>query len=278
MKRIRPFHVLLLFFVVLAGCKVDLYTNLEEKQANEMLALLISHGIETDKAPGKENTWAIMVDKSDIGRAVLLLEDAGYPKRKFDTIDAMFQKQGLVSSPLEERARYIYAISQGLSKTLQNVDGVLIADTHVVLPERNPLDETVKPSSASIFIKYRPDVDIAMVVPEIKKLVMNSVEGLTYEKITVGLFPAEIKEAPEGIGPIFVKSLGIKVAPSSVGLFHVLIGILVALVIITGAMAGFCFWRFDVVGECRKLMPSRPKSEGGGGKTVEVGQPEPVKP
>jgi type III secretion protein J len=42
-----------------------------------------------------------------------------------------------------------------------------------------------------VFIKHRADKDLAPQVGQIKALVVNSVEGLAYDNVTVALFPAE---------------------------------------------------------------------------------------
>ena len=61
---------------------------------------------------------------------------------------------------------------------------------HLSLPERDILDDQPKPASASVFIKHRPDAKIGNHVAEIKALVVNSVQGLPYDNVTVTLFPA----------------------------------------------------------------------------------------
>jgi type III secretion protein J len=100
----------------------------------------------------------------------------------------VFQKQGLVSTPSEERMRYIYAVSQELSQTLRNVDGVVSARVHVVIPANDPLGDKIRPSSAAVFIKHRPDVDIRLLAPAVKDMVAHSIEGLTHDQVSLSLF------------------------------------------------------------------------------------------
>ena len=94
-----------------------------------------------------------------IGRAVRTLEAAGLPRVARATLGDTFRKEGVISTPLEERARYIYALSQELETTLSNIDGVIVARVHVVLPERVAPGEPVQPASASVFIKHDPRLD-----------------------------------------------------------------------------------------------------------------------
>lgn len=180
--------ILIISTLYLSGCQVDLYTNLSERVGNEMLAILISNDIDAKKISGKKNTVNLTVKESQLAEAVQLLRRNGYPKDEFASVGTVFQKDGLISSPLEERVRYVYAVSQDLSETLSNLDGVLTARVHVVMPEGDQLNET--PAKASVFIKHSPEVDLNKQIPKIKLLVNNSIDGLEYEKIMVALFPA----------------------------------------------------------------------------------------
>jgi type III secretion protein J len=78
-----------------------------------------------------------------------------------------------------------------MSSTLASIDGVVSARVHLVVPERNPLSDKPQPAAASVFIKHRPDKDFTRQVPQIKALVVNSIEGLPYDNVTVALFAAE---------------------------------------------------------------------------------------
>ena len=128
---------------------------------------------------------------NDFSRAVEVLHAGGFPRESFDTLGQVFKKEGFVSSPTEERARFTHALSQELSNTLSNIDGVVQARVHVSVPERNPLADKPTPATASVFIKHRPGVDMSQQVGKIKGLVVNAMEGLPYDNVTVALFPAE---------------------------------------------------------------------------------------
>jgi type III secretion protein J len=177
--------------LLLAGCNVDLYTKLSESEANEIVALLIHNGISASRYAAKDGSSIVRVDQASFAEAVSILTEAGLPRQKFASIGDIFADNKLVSSPTEERARFIYAISQELSKTLSEIDGVLAARVHLVLPKNDPFREEQKPSSASVFIKHDPAISIAPLLPQIKTLVTNSIEGLSYDKVSVVFVPGE---------------------------------------------------------------------------------------
>lgn len=180
----------LLIVLVVSGCGYDtLYSDLREQQANEMLALLLSHDVSARKSRA-DKAWQLEIDDTDLPAAMAILKSRGYPRGEFESLGQVFKKEGFVSSPLEERARLLYGLSQELSQTLAQIDGVVVARVHLAIPERHALSDKRSPSSASIFIKHREDAEIAMQISAIKALVVNSVEGLPYENVTVSLFTA----------------------------------------------------------------------------------------
>ncbi|MDX9990351.1 type III secretion system inner membrane ring lipoprotein SctJ [Thiothrix unzii] len=183
----------LLVLLLLSGCKTELYSKLDESDANAMLAILLNNNISAEKlADKKAGTYFLHVDDSRIPQAVGLLRDHGYPKEKSVSMGEMFKKEGLISSPLEERARFIFALSQSVQETLSQIDGVLIARVHVVMPEKFSANEAPKPSSASVFIKYNPAYRIEDMRSEIKMIVEKSIEGLSYDKVSVVMVPAQL--------------------------------------------------------------------------------------
>jgi type III secretion protein J len=181
--------------LLLAGCgaKVDLLATIAERDANEVMAELLNKGISVTKVAGKDGNVGLQVNQSDMARAVDILRVAGLPRESFKAIGQVFSKDGLISSPVEERARYLYALSQELSGTLANLDGVLFARVHLVLPERGTGLDKGSPSSAAVFIKHRVEYDIELLQPQVRRLVANSIPDLSVDRVTVVLVSSSAK-------------------------------------------------------------------------------------
>ncbi len=198
--RLRRLCLPWLLLLALAGCaRQELYGQLSERQANEMVALLQAGGIDAKKESRDAGLFAITAQQEHFGRAIDLLHANGFPRGSFDNVGQIFKKEGFVSSPVEERARLTYAMSQELANTLQTIDGVIVARVHLAVPEKDPLSDKAKPASASVFIKHRPGRDLSAQIGQMKALVVNGVEGLPYENVTVALFPAEAGPAPRAL-------------------------------------------------------------------------------
>ena len=180
--------------LLLAGCdkETTLHAGLPEQQANLVMAALLDAGITCSKEVGEEGTWNVMVSEQKFAAAVNLLEQKGLPRRAHMGVGEVFKKTGMISSPSEERIRFMDALAQDLAKTISMVDGVVDARVHVVLPENDPFARNALPSSAAVAIRSRWDADITDIVPSVKGLVKNAIEGLAYEKIMVTIF----KDAP----------------------------------------------------------------------------------
>ena len=174
----------------LAGCdkETTLHAGLEEKQANLVMAALLDAGISCHKSPGEEGTWDVSVVESRFADAVNLLGKAGLPRNDHQGIGEVFKKTGMISSPSEERIRFMDALAQDIAKTISGIEGVVDARVHIVLPENDPFARHVIPSSAAVAIRSRWDADLTDIIPSVKGLVKNAIEGLQYEKIMVTVF------------------------------------------------------------------------------------------
>lgn len=238
--RLRLLAVLALA-LLLTACQVELYNGLTERDANEMLAILLRNGIDAEKVGATDGAMSLTVDQSRFAEAVELLNRNGYPKEQFESIGQIFKKEGLISSPLEERVRFVYALSQELSETISQIDGVLSARVHVVLPNNEMPTDTTMPSSAAVAIRYRAGVALDRLIPQIKLLVTNSIEGLAYDKVSVVLFPVDEPSPAEQLAE-FEQIGPLRIHVTSVGDFWMLVGGLGGIAILALAGCGVLGW------------------------------------
>jgi type III secretion protein J len=183
--------------------------------------------MEVAKLAGAENMWTVLVGNKDFSNAVEVLNTYGYPRDEFVTMGKVFQKSGLVSSPTEERARYMYAISENIAETISHIHGVVTSRVNIVLPTTNAFTESVTPSSASVFILYRQGVNIEDSIRDVKHLVTNSIEGLTYDKVSVALFTAPAINDDIFQETKLINILGIHLTSSSLWIFLLFILIII---------------------------------------------------
>ncbi len=219
---------LTLSFVV--GCgQVALYSNLTEQEANDMVNTLGSEGIRSSKELLGEKGWQVLVGDGDMSGALEVLRANGLPGDRYVSMGEIFQKQGLVSTPAEERMRYIYAVSQELSYTLRKIDGVVSARVHVVIPTSDPLSDKVKPSSAAVFIRHSSEVDLRLLVPAVKDLVAHSIEGLAHDNVSLSLFEVRKGRARSDRREVFSGSMRPQTVVALVGLVLAAVAVVVVL-------------------------------------------------
>ncbi|MCZ8016129.1 type III secretion system YscJ/HrcJ family lipoprotein [Limnobacter thiooxidans] len=187
----------LVMLLALTGCseRATLFNGLSEQEANEVYSHLLDAGIPAEKARTKEGL-TITVPENLSATALGITQAKGLPRDKKSSIGQVFKKENMISSPLEERARYLYALSQELEDTLMRIDGVLSAKVHIVLPERANPGEALSPSSAAVFVKYAEKAQFPAYIPKVREMVFKSIPGITGDaqsNVTVTAIPSEPK-------------------------------------------------------------------------------------
>lgn len=91
----------------LGACKEDLYSGLDEREVNEMVAVLAAAGIEPSRKRDKDGAYALRVESADVPGAITILREAGYPGESFQTLGDVFSAEGVFGTPFEQHARYI---------------------------------------------------------------------------------------------------------------------------------------------------------------------------
>ncbi|ALJ56903.1 Nodulation protein NolT precursor [Candidatus Xiphinematobacter sp. Idaho Grape] len=244
----------------LTGCETrELHSNLLESDANTMLGVLLARDIQAIKLQGKDKLFSVAVPKSQFAKAVELLQWYGIPQESFSGIGRIFSKSGIVSSPTEEKIRFMYALSQDIAETLSHLDGIVTSRVNLVLPKNNPYSETSTPSSASVFLKCRPGFDATHLLPQIKALVMNSVEGLSYNRISVTIVESRVMDLYSPVETVdsITKVLGVKVSSDSVHILWRVWGISILVAVAVGVIVGGgLFWLFKEIRDRRMVVSS----------------------
>jgi type III secretion protein J len=189
--------------LILVGCsnRVDLLASATESEANDVLAVLLKSDISAEKL-AKKTGVAVSVREVDVERALSILRQHGLPRERFEGMGQIFHKEGMISSPLEERARYVYALSQELENTLTKMDGVLVARVHVVLPEQDATRASKTVASAAVFIKHQAGYNLDLLRPQIRTLVSHAIPDLGEDRVSVVLVAAHAAMLPAVSAPM----------------------------------------------------------------------------
>jgi type III secretion protein J len=232
--------IIVVFASLLQACDTALYTNLGEREANAMVAVLLREGIPASRKVQDNGQLSVVVDEKRFAQAMAVLDDAGLPGQSFSNMGQVFKSNGLVSSPVQERAQMVYALSEELSHSVSEIDGIISARVHVVLPDNDLLKRVISPSSASVLVRYDPAIDINQLIPQIKTLVANGISGLSYDGVSVTAIKAAVASNRANAQPKLASFMGIWMLEDNVSRAQWIFGILLLVIL---SLAGVLAWQ-----------------------------------
>lgn len=186
----RNLYILLFSLgLLVTGCvknQVAILQGVSQDDANRIVFEMSYYNIDAKKVQQKDG-YDILVPENKSIQALKVLQDDNEPRNKYSSFGEIFKKDGFISSPLEEQARYTYALNQEIEHSISLIDGITNVRVIVSLPlPTNSLwrAEVQKPA-ASVLIKFKQGYRIDLLSSRIKLLVSNSVPGLTPDMVEV---------------------------------------------------------------------------------------------
>lgn len=188
----------LLALLLLTSCESNqsIVTNINEKEANEIVVYLASKGIAaqkvqvvaSDTATTASTQYNIMVGSDHAVDAMSVLNKVGLPRRMGTSLLELFAKSGLMSSDREETIRYQAGLAEELKNTIRKIDGVIDADVQISFPsDSTSPGTTASKVTAAVYVKHQGVLDDpnSHMEIKIKRLMAGSVNGLDYDNVTV---------------------------------------------------------------------------------------------
>lgn len=223
--------------VLLSGCgKEILLRELTERDANEIVGVLYTSSVESQKvADPKGKSFAVEVLSSDLPRAVAVLRALGLPKSPRTNLNEVFRSTGFAPTPFEERVRYLFGLAQELERTVSLMEGVLQTRVHVVTPDSSSKLADLQLSKASVYVSYDDRYDIEVFVPRIRKLVSDSIEGLSPTRVEILAIPSRVDLKAASEVPI-KRVLGVRVHKADANVLLIEVSVILGLLVMSAGL------------------------------------------
>ncbi|MDC0709665.1 flagellar M-ring protein FliF [Stigmatella sp. ncwal1] len=192
-----PRCLALLMVVGATACRERIQHGLDERQANELQTVLLERGVEARKVPeaGKKPSWSIEVDEAQAPAAVRTLAELGLPRPVAETGCDVFGGGGLLRTPLEEQLCRTRVLERGIEKTLQGMEGVLVARVHLMVPPPARPGHAQTPAKASALVRTVPGqaARLRQSQERLQALIAGGVEGLSPEAVSLLVDEASVR-------------------------------------------------------------------------------------
>ncbi len=272
-KRLCRVSALLLAAFALVGCENNMVilSNVDEREANEIVVFLASRGIPSDKMPsasagpggGADATpkFSIWVKPGQATDAMAILNQNGLPRRQGTNLLDLFAQSGLMSSDKQETIRYQAGLASQITNMILKIDGVIDADVQLSFPPTETAlpapGQTAPPPlriTAAVYVKHQGILDDpnSHLVSKIKRLVAGSVAGLDVNDVTVisdrsrftDISLAPVIEPLEMKGKEYVSIWSIVMSKNSAGRFRFIFFLLTICAVVFALIMGWLIWKF----------------------------------
>lgn len=207
----------LLALLFLSACrKENLYQDLTERDANEILVVLYKYNIDAAKIrveKAQDVSYTIEVPQDEVQRARRILVDNNLPRSKQLGFSGICKEKGLIPTPEEEKCRKLLALKGEIINSLVQVPGVIDADVVLNIPEVSPFETETqgskKPTASAVLRVRRDGIGAEVAEPRIQRFISNTVQDLDPRDVSVIISyvdpGTELPKAGPTAGPVPVK-------------------------------------------------------------------------
>lgn len=218
----------LLAVLLLGGCaQASLLEGLDERQANEVVSVLLEHNIGADKRSLGKAGFQVEVAPTELREAIAIVRHNDLPSPARAQVAAAFPADAMVSTPLGERARLFSAIEQRLEESLGVIAGVRSARVHVSYDTRGTTQKAPQPTHLAAVLLHEPGVDEEVLLQSVKRFLRNSFTDVDYDNVSVVLSAAPVQRvmaSTEAAGNAGAGGVWLALAAAAVLLLAIVLG------------------------------------------------------
>lgn len=182
------FFGLLIFFIFVSSQVSQpnmsiLYSDLTTEDSSDISGKLQESGINFNVSADGSRVY---VPQTDIGRARMLLAEAGLPNGGSMGYEIFDKQSGFGTTSFVQNINQVRALQGELGKTISAIEQVQYAKVHIVLPQRELFSRDSRPASASVTLKLKGAARLGtQQIYGIQNLVANAVPGLNAQNVTI---------------------------------------------------------------------------------------------
>ncbi len=177
----------------------QLYSNLDESEAGEVISYLNEKGIPYQLSDGGKT---ISIPSDEVYKTRISLASEGLP-RSGSIGYSIFDKNNLGMTDFLLNLNFRRALEGELTRTIMQLNEVQAARVHIVIPKDRLFTKDKKEATASVVLKLKSGVGLSrQQIAGITHLVASSVEGLKPNKITIVDYDGNLLSSGQESDPI----------------------------------------------------------------------------